>query len=375
MPAIKMVDLENQYLKIKPEIDNAISKVISKAHFIQGEEVQIFTHNLANFLDTKHLITCANGTDALQIALMALDLPRGSEVLIPSFSYIAAAEAVMLLGLVPVFVDADINDFNIDTKKIQNHITDKTKAIIPVHLFGQSCNMLAIMKIAQLYNLFVIEDNAQSIGADYHFPDDSFKKLGTIGHIGTTSFFPSKNLGCMGDGGALFTNDEELAKKIKCIANHGQKVKYEHEMIGMNSRLDTLQAAILNVKLMNLSHYNSCRQKAASKYDALLSSIPHIQVPSRFSNSTHVFHQYTLRIKNGKRDALKQFLSEHEIPSMVYYPLPIHNQPAYKLLSNPKDLNISEQLSSEVLSLPMHSELSMEQIDFISENIAIFFGV
>lgn len=373
MPAIKMLDLENQYLKIKPEIDNVVLKVIQNTNFIQGKEVQIFAHALGEFLETKHTITCGNGTDALQIALMALDLPPSSEIVVPSFSYIAPAEAVALLGHIPVFVDANEENFNIDTNLIEQSITEKTKAIIVVHLFGQSCHMLPILKIAQKYNLYIIEDNAQSIGAEYFFPDGKSKKLGTIGHIGTTSFFPSKNLGCMGDGGALFTDDIELAQKIKAIANHGQTTKYQHDIIGINSRLDTLQAAILNIKLKHLSHYNTSRQMAADIYYEALKKVNKIKVPNRNTYSNHVFHQYTINIKNNQRDALKLYLFDRGIPSMVYYPLAIHQQKAYQQFKRNFPLSVSEQLCNEVLSLPMHTELDEKQIVFISENIANFF--
>lgn len=370
-----MVDLENQYLKIQTELDEALLKAAHCANYINGEEVKTFAQLLGDFVNVKHVITCANGTDALQIALMALNLPKESEILVPSFCYIAAAEAVALLGFIPVFVDVEEQSFNIDVKKAEALITEKTKAIIPVHLFGQSCNMLAILKLAQLYNLYVIEDNAQAIGADYYFPDNTIKQLGTIGHVGTTSFFPSKNLGSMGDGGALFTNDSELAENMKTIANHGQKEKYLHETIGINSRLDTLQASVLMVKLKYLTQYTLARQKAASHYDKFLKTIPEIQIPERVNYSSHVFHQYTIKVKNGKRNALKQYLSAKGIPSMVYYPLPTHKQKAYKKDGQALDLNISEKLSTEVLSLPMHTELDEEQIGFICKNIIDFLGI
>ncbi|MFN0047693.1 MAG: DegT/DnrJ/EryC1/StrS family aminotransferase [Cytophagales bacterium] len=373
MLPIKMVDLETQYLKIKGEIDNSVLKVMENAQFIQGKEVSDFSNAFEELLSTKHVITCANGTDAIQIALMALALPAGSEVLVPAFCYIAAAESVVLLGHKPVFIEADMATFNVDVDKIEASITENTRAIIAVHLFGQACNMLKLMKLAQLYNLFVIEDNAQSIGADYYFPDESVKKLGTIGHIGTTSFFPSKNLGCMGDGGAINTNDGDLALKIKTIANHGQKVKYEHEMIGINSRLDTIQAAILNVKLKYIFEYTLARQKAAAKYDTCLKSIPEIEIPYRFTNSSHVFHQYTIKIKNGKRNELQKYLAQNSIASMVYYPISIHSQVAYSKYYQNQNLDVATKLATEVLSLPMHTELDGEQIDFISEKIVNFF--
>jgi len=374
MATIKMVDLENQHQRIKEEIDTAMLQVVHHAHFIQGEEVHIFAKLLSDFLNIKHVIPCGNGTDALQLALMALNLPKGSEVLVPSFSYIAAAEVVAMLGYKPVFIEADEKTFNLDASKIEQLVTEHTKAIIPVHLFGQGCNMLAILKLAQLYNLYVVEDNAQSLGADFYFPDNSVKKLGAIGHIGTTSFFPSKNLGCMGDGGAVFTNDDELAIKMKTIANHGQKEKYLHQQVGINSRLDTLQAAVLLVKLKYFSQYTSARQKAAAQYDQLLSAIPELEIPYRAENSSHVFHQYTLKVKGGNRDKLKQFLQETGIPSMVYYPKPIHQQEAYQAFYQQQPLEATETLAAEVLSLPMHTELDEAQIGFITKNIAHFFG-
>ncbi len=368
-----MVDLESQYQKVKNEIDTAVLLVMQNTNFIQGNEVQLFSKMLSDFLNTKFVIPCGNGTDALQISLMALNLPQGSEVIVPSFCYVAAAEAIALLGFKPVFAEVEESTFNIDVKKIELLITENTKVIIPVHLFGQSCDMLGILKIAQKYNLYVIEDNAQAIGADYYFPDNTSKKLGTIGHMGITSFFPTKNLACMGDGGALFTNDEYLAARIKMIANHGQKEKYLHETIGINSRLDTIQAAVLNVKLKYLNNYNEARQKAASQYDNLLGNISELSIPARTEKSNHVFHQYIIKVKNGKRDDLKKHLQEKGIPTMVYYPQPLHKQKAYASFYQNQDLSISEKLSSEVLALPMHTELSEEQIVFISENIAAFF--
>lgn len=372
MRPIKMVDLEGQYQKIKSEIDNSIFEVLNKTDFINGEKVQFFADQLAGYLGCNHVVTCANGTDAIQITLMALDIPRGSEVIVPSFCYVAAAEAVALLGLVPVFADVDENTFNVDANSVEPLITEKTRAIIAVHLFGQSCDMLPLLKLAQKYNLFVIEDNAQSIGATYTLPDESKKMTGTIGHVGTTSFFPSKNLGCMGDGGAISVNDEQLAKKMKTIANHGQPTKYMHDEIGINSRLDTLQAAVLSVKLIYLNNYINKRQINASLYDKYFSKLDIIETPYRFEKSTHVFHQYTLRIKNGKRDLLKEYLHKLSIPSMVYYPLPLHKQNAYKQFYKNQNLDISERLSTEVISLPMHTELDEEQIGFISQKIIDF---
>jgi UDP-2-acetamido-2-deoxy-ribo-hexuluronate aminotransferase len=374
MLPIKMVDLHQQYVKIKEEVDGALLRVVESTNFINGSEVKNFCSGLETHLKVKHVIPCANGTDALQLALMALNIPAGSEVLVPSFSYIAAAEAIALLGFKPVFVDSQPDTFNIDPNKIEAQITEKTKAIIPIHLFGQSCDMLAIIKIAHKYNLYVIEDNAQSLNCDYYFPDETIKKAGTIGHIGTTSFFPSKNLGCMGDGGAIFTNDDAFADKLRTIANHGQKTKYLHELIGVNSRLDTLQAAVLNVKLKYLIQYTAARQKAATKYDAKFSKIGGVEIPFRSAKSSHVFHQYTLKIKNGKRDLLKEYLDQKGIPAMIYYPVPIHLQQAFSSWSGSKNsFPVAEQLSKEVISLPMHTELQDDQLTYICETIKLFF--
>jgi dTDP-4-amino-4,6-dideoxygalactose transaminase len=374
MNPIKMVDLESQYQKIKQEIDQSLLNVVGHSHYINGPEVQLFAENLSHFLGVKHVIPCANGTDALQIALMALNLPKESEVLVPSFCYIAAAEAIALLGFKPIFIDSEPQYFNINCDKIEASINERTKAIIAVHLFGQCSDMLPILKIAQKYNLYVIEDNAQSIGSTYIFPDNSQKMAGTIGHIGTTSFFPSKNLGCMGDGGAIFTNDDSFAELMKVIANHGQKVRYFHERIGVNSRLDTLQAAILNVKIKHLNNYNLARQIAAERYNFHLKSIKEISVPEMFSKSSHVFHQYTIRVKNGKRNELKEYLEKLRIPCMIYYPVPVHKQLAFS------DFNQSylkfpnaELYCDEVLSLPMHTELTDEQITFVCDSIKEFF--
>lgn len=370
-----MVDLQNQYLQIKPEIDQAIAEVLQKADFINGSAVNTFEKSLQEYLQCNHVIACANGTDALQIALMALDLPTDSEIIIPSFGYVAAAEVVALLGYKIIFADVNEHDFNLDTDKLESLITPKTSAIIPIHLFGQACNMLAILKIAQKYNLYIIEDNAQSIGSDYFFPDGTKKKLGTIGHIGTTSFFPSKNLGCFGDGGAIFTQDHDLASKMRMIASHGQKTKYMHEIVGVNSRLDTLQAAILNVKLKKLDVYIEARQKAAHLYYNHLSSVLEIELPMRNDFSNHVFHQFCIKIKNGKRDELKNFLSENQIPSMIYYPAPLNEQAAFEKYRVSSYSNISTSLCSKILALPMHTELDEGQILFICEKIARFFAI
>ena len=363
-----MVDLQLQYEAHKEAIDNAIFKVLNKTDFINGEDVKLFAGELADFVLADHVITCANGTDALQLALMALELPAKAEIIVPSFCYVAAAEAAALLGYKVVFADVLENTFNIDPASLERLITENTKVVIPVHLFGQSSDMLPILKIAQKYNLYIIEDNAQSLGAVYHFPDGVSKYAGTIGHIGTTSFFPSKNLSCMGDGGAVFTNDENLAKKLKMLANHGQEQKYKHDIIGINSRLDTLQAAVLREKLKHLKQYNYARLKAATIYTELLKENKNLVTPFISKNGTHVFHQYTLKIKGDQRNKLKESLEANHIPSMVYYPVPLHKQPAFSenvRVHHP----VSEKLCEEVLALPMHPYLEQEQILYICEKI------
>lgn len=367
---IQMVDLNGQYKKIKEEIDSAIQSVLNDTDFIKGQQVTQFEKSLSEFLSVKHVISCANGTDALQIALMALPLNKGDEIIIPAFTYIATAEAIALLGLTPVLVDVEDSYFGIDSSKIESAITSKTKAIIPVHLFGQSTNMQEIMSIAKKYHLFVIEDNAQAIGSEYTFSNGCMNKLGTIGDIGCTSFFPSKNLGCYGDGGAIMTNNDLLAEKIKMIANHGQKIKYHHDIVGCNSRLDTLQASILNVKLKYLDTYNLKRLSSAQIYNEMLKNCEEIIIPQTNPCSTHVYHQYTLIVKNGKRDLLKDYLSSCEIPSMVYYPLPLHKQKAYEnIVEIRSTLDNSSYLSNSVLSLPMHTELTLDQINHITNSI------
>ncbi|MCX7729483.1 MAG: DegT/DnrJ/EryC1/StrS family aminotransferase, partial [Bacteroidia bacterium] len=342
-----MVDLKNQYLKIKNEIDAAIQEVIDTTAFINGPAVKQFQQNLEKYLNVKHVIPCANGTDALQIAMMALGLKPGDEVITADFTYVATAEVIGLLGLKPVLVDVYPDTFDIDIEAIEKNITSKTKAIVPVHLFGQSANMEDIMKLAEKYNLYVIEDNAQAIGADYIFHNGMRKKTGTIGHIGCTSFFPSKNLGCFGDGGAITTNDDALAEKCRMIASHGQSKQYVHDVLGVNSRLDSIQAAVLNVKLKYLNDYIASRQKAADMYDKAFQNHPEIKIPKRKNNSTHVFHQYTLQIQNNKRDQLKAYLQQHGIPSMIYYPIPLHLQKAYQ---DPRykagDFPVTEKLCS-----------------------------
>lgn len=373
---IEMVDLKTQYEKIKSQIDVAVLNVIENAHFINGPQVEEFSSNLSSFLGGAFVIPCANGTDALQIAMMALNLKPGDEVIVPCFTYVATAEVIGLLNLVPVMVDVDPDNFNISKKNIENAITTKTKAIVPVHLYGQSADMEGILKIANENNLFVIEDTAQALGAIYTFNDGRRMMTGTMGNIGCTSFFPSKNLGCFGDGGALFTMDMNLAAKIKSIANHGQEKKYIHKYIGVNSRLDTIQAAILNVKLKHLNEYTLSRNRAAEMYDKQLSNIDDIIVPYRSPNSTHVFHQYTLKVRNGKRDQLKKYLEGKNIPTMVYYPIPLNQQEAFKDIGYViGELPITNELCSSVLSLPMHTELNNSQQEYIIESIKSFFNI
>jgi UDP-2-acetamido-2-deoxy-ribo-hexuluronate aminotransferase len=372
---IKMVDLHTQYLRIKPEIDQAIQQVLTSTAFIQGPEVQEFAQALASYTGSKFVIPCANGTDALQIAMMALGFRPGDEVILPVFTYVATAEVIALLGLTPVFVDVDAATFNINVDQLEAKITGKTVAIVPVHLYGQCADMEPILNLASKYSLAVIEDAAQSLSADYSFQNGDKKKAGTMGTIGTTSFFPSKNLGCFGDGGAVFTNDERLAEKIRMIANHGQKVKYYHEVIGCNSRLDTLQAAILNVKLKHLNDYSTRRMDAGAYYDNALSGVPELELPFRASNSTHVFHQYTVKINNEKRDAFREYLSGEGIPTMIYYPVPLHLQNAFKSPGIEEGAYpISENLSKVVISLPIHTEMDADQLEFICSKIKQYFS-
>jgi UDP-2-acetamido-2-deoxy-ribo-hexuluronate aminotransferase len=371
---IEMVDLKGQYAKIQSEIDEAVLKVIRDTAFINGPQVEEFSKSLSNYLNGAFVIPCANGTDALQIAMMALGLEPGDEVIVPSFTYVATAEVIGLLKLTPVLVDVDPQSFNVTRNNIEQAISAKTKAIVPVHLFGQCADMESILMLAKERNLYVIEDTAQAIGAEYTFSDGSKKQAGTMGHIGCTSFFPSKNLGCYGDGGAVFTNDAVLAEKIKMISNHGQVKKYVHKYIGVNSRLDTIQAAILNIKLKHLDEYSFARRSAADRYDILLSGIEGIETPNRAKNSTHVFHQYTMKIKNGKRDDLKKHLESCGIPAMIYYPIPLNEQEAFKTISNVVgSLNNTQELCATVLSLPIHTELLEEQQVFIVDQIKSFF--
>jgi len=369
-----MVDLHGQYMKIKAEINKAIQGTLESTAFIRGEDVQLFQEELSAYMKVKHTITCGNGTDALQVALMALDLDPGMEVITTPYTFIATVEVVKLLGLKPVLVDVMEDTFNLDPSLLEHAITDKTRAIVPVHLFGQCAHMEKIMSCASKHNLFVIEDNAQAIGSNYIYPDASTQKAGTIGDIGTTSFFPSKNLGAFGDGGALFTNDDELGRKLKALVNHGMNQRYYYDLVGVNSRLDTMQAAILRVKLKYLEDYHRARQQVAAYYDSALASIPEIKVPVRSAFSTHVFHQYTLQVPANSRNELKTWLNEKQIPSMIYYPVPLHLQRAYRDLGYQQgDLPVSEQHAQTVLSLPMHTELEEEQLNFISEQIYAFF--
>ena len=375
MNPLQMVDLKSQYQRIKPQIDNAIQGVIDSCQFVKGAEVKTFEQELAQYLGVRHAIACGNGTDALQVALMALGLKPGDEVITTDFTFIATVEVIALLGLKPVLVDVDRATFNIDVEKVEKAITPRTKAIVPVHLFGQCANMEPLLKLAEKHGLYVVEDTAQGLGSEYRFSDGTIRKAGTIGTIGCTSFFPSKNLGCYGDGGALFTNDDQLAEQIRCLTNHGMKVRYHHDMIGVNSRLDTIQAAILRVKLPHLDEYNRARLAAAEKYNAALSDIAGLETPVTSAFTTHIFHQYTLKVKNGQRDALKKHLDEQGIPNMVYYPIPLHRQKAFEPYVTENDsFPVSETICGEVLSLPMHTELDDEQIERITSAVRSFFG-
>ena len=374
MDTIKMVDLYGQYSRINLEINDAIQNVIDSTAFIQGPAVSEFSKNLSSYLGGVNVITCANGTDALQIAMMALDLKPGDEVILPVHTYVATAEVIGLLSLTPVFVDVDQRTFNLDANQIESKITPKTKVIVPVHLYGQCADMEAIVEIASRYNLFIIEDVAQALGAKYTFSNGQQKRAGTIGTIGTTSFFPSKNLGCFGDGGAIFTQDSLLAEKIGMIANHGQKVKYRHESIGVNSRLDTLQAAVLKVKLKYLDEYEQKRNEAAIFYDQQLVNIPELQLPYRSPNSTHVYHQYT--IQATRRDELKTYLEKQGIPTMIYYPIPLHFQKAYARAGfSEGSFPVTEKLSKSVISLPIHTEMKIDELAFICDTIRNFYHV
>jgi UDP-2-acetamido-2-deoxy-ribo-hexuluronate aminotransferase len=374
-----MVDLKTQYHKLKKEIDAAVIGVLESSAFINGKPVQEFCAALGAYLNVKHVIPCANGTDALQIAMMALGLQPGDEVITPSFTYIATTEVVALLRLKPVFAEVDQKTFNIDAESIRKAITPKTKALVPVHLYGQSCDMEAIMHIAREHNLFVIEDNAQSIGGDFYFQNGSSKKTGTIGTIGTTSFFPAKNLGAYGDAGAVCTNDDSLAGKLTMIANHGQSKRYYHDVVGCNSRLDTIQAAILKIKLQHLDEYIDARRKVADYYDAAFANHPKIKMPYRADNNRHVFHQYTLILDGAEniaavRNGLNNHLADKKIPSMIYYPVPGHRQKMFGSFGVPEyDLSITDWLTERVISLPMHTELDEEQLQYITQTVLEYF--
>ncbi len=370
MRPIQMVDTKTQYLKIKDEVDAAIKEVLDSAAYINGKAVSEFTGALNTYMGSGHTIPCANGTDALQIAMMALDLQPGDEVITPSFTYIATTEVVALLKLKPVFVDVDKHTFCMSPEAVRKAITPKTKAIVPVHLYGQAAPMEEIMQIAKEYSLWVIEDNAQAIGCDYTFKDGTKKKGGTIGHIGCTSFYPSKNLGAFGDGGAIFTNDDALAAKMKMIANHGQSKRYYHDLVGCNSRLDSIQAAILNVKLKNLDAYLAARQNAAAFYNKAFAGNKHITTPTSGKYTNHVFHQYTIVLNDISRDGLNVHLAEKKIPSMIYYPVPGHKQKMFASFGEVRyDLPVTEWLTERVISLPMHTELDEEQLNYISSEV------
>ena len=374
LSSIQMVDVKNQYLNIKEEIDHNIREVIDSCAFINGPKVKSFQTALEKYLDVTHVIPCANGTDALQIALMALDLQPGSQVMVPAFTYVATAEVIGLLGLVPVMVDVDPGTFNLTAEIVENALNDDIKVVVPVHLFGQAAEMEKIMQLSEKHGFYVVEDNAQAIGADYLYSDGKRKKTGTIAHIGTTSFYPSKNLGAYGDGGAIMTNDHTLARKIRKIANHGQEKQYVHDLIGCNSRLDSIQAAILEVKLKYLDRYCAARQKVADYYDDKFKNMDAIEIPSRSRYSTHVFHQYTIKIKDGSRDGLKNYLQDAKIPSMIYYPIPLYKQKAYSGYAPEKMLmENTEILCDEVLSLPIHTEMHQDQLDYIADTIKSFF--
>jgi UDP-2-acetamido-2-deoxy-ribo-hexuluronate aminotransferase len=374
MREIQMVDLKAQYEKIGIEIDNAIKSVLLSTAFIKGPDVKLFEEELQEFMGVKHVVTCANGTDALHLAMMVLGLKPGDEVITTNFTFIATIEVVAALGLKPVIVDPDPDSFNISVESVRMALTPKTKVIVPVHLFGQCADMESIMELAEKHGLFVIEDAAQATGTDYIFKNGTTKKAGTIGHIGTTSFFPSKNLGCYGDGGALYTNNEIYAKKLRSLANHGMKVRYHYDDIGVNSRLDTIQAAVLRVKLKYLTEFNAARKAVADYYDKAFEGCKSITVPERVNYSSHIFHQYTIKINNGQRDDLQRFLETKKIPSMVYYPGPLHMQKAYEYLGyKDDDFPVTKALCKDVLSLPMHPDIEMEQLDYITQNLLKFF--
>lgn len=374
MQKIQMVDLVSQYQKIKPELDKKLIEVVESSAYINGPEVKAFQSEMEEYLGVKHVIPCANGTDALQIALMSLGLEPGDEVITADFTFAATVEVIDLLRLKSVLVDVNPDTFNINIEKLEQAITPRTKAIIPVHLFGQCANMEEVLEIADKHNLYVVEDTAQAIGADYHFSNGTAKKAGTIGDIGTTSFFPSKNLGCYGDGGAIFTNNDDLAHRMRGIVNHGMYKRYYHDEVGVNSRLDSLQAAVLRLKLPYLNMYNASRQDAADYYDKAFANHPNIITPVRDPKSSHVFHQYTLKIKDADRNALQKYLMENEVPAMIYYPVPLHQQKAYDHGEySDSEFPVTMELIDQVISLPMHTELTEEQLDKITSTLKAFF--
>ena len=371
---VTMVDLRTQYDRMSEEIDAAVREVIHSTHFIKGPVVQAFEEELGAYLNVGHAIGCANGTDALQIAMMALDLEPGAEVIVPSFTYVATAEVIALLGLTPVMVDVDADTFNLRADLVEAAITDRTRAIVPVHLFGQSTDMAPLLELAERHGLRVIEDNAQAIGAEYTFPDGRVAKTGAMGDFGCTSFFPSKNLGCYGDGGALFSNDDALAARARQVANHGQSRTYYHDVVGVNSRLDAIQAAILRVKLPRLDGYNAARRTAADTYDEAFSGIDALQTPVRASNSTHVFHQYTLRVLDGSRDRLREHLNDRGVSHNVYYPVPLYRQGAFaKTVPEGFSLPTTELLCAQVVALPMHTEFTDGDLAYVCEAVRSFF--
>lgn len=373
MVPIQMVDLKRQYNKIKPEVDAAMLEVLDSAAFINGAPVQQFAQELGQYLGTRHVIPCANGTDALQIAMMALGLQPGDEVITPSFTFIATAEVIALLQLKPVFVDIDPKTYCIDPQAIEKAITPKTKAIVPVHLYGHSADMDSIMEIAEKHGLYVIEDNAQAIGSDYTSKNGVTKKAGTFGHIGCTSFFPSKNLGCYGDGGALFTDDDALAAKIRMVANHGQSARYYHDVVGVNSRLDTLQAVVLRIKLQQLDQYIAARREVAAAYDKAFAGNKYIVTPFQAPNQVHVFHQYTLQIEGKDRNELQAFLAEQKVPAMIYYPVPGHRQKMFEgMTETHQHLPVTDTLTTKVISLPIHTEMDADQLNHIIESVLSF---
>jgi dTDP-4-amino-4,6-dideoxygalactose transaminase len=373
METIQMVDLKGQYLRIKPQVDEGIMEVLMETSYINGPQVSLFKNNLEKYLNVKKVVPCANGTDALQIAMMALDLKPGDEVIVPAFTYVATAEVIALLNLKPIMVDVDIDSFNVTPEIIEEAITEKTRAVVPVNLYGQCAELEGIRNLCDQRGLYMIEDNAQAIGADYMLRSGEKVKSGTVGHIGSTSFYPSKNLGAYGDGGALYTQDENLGSMLHKIANHGQTKRYYHDMVGVNSRLDSIQAAILNVKLNFLDQFASERRVVADAYDSGFSAIEALQTPYRAQFSSHVFHQYTLKVEDGRRDQLQSYLKEKGIPSIIYYPLPLYDQEAFKKDSNVQFLPATDKLCKSVLSLPIHTEMSEEQIAYIVNSVVQFF--